>query len=124
KKIKNLPYSLFLGEERFRLYIEALYRGDKEEVNYLVQTAPYGAHRIKQTDFSIYRTLGDEMVNSLRLTLDPRLVELRMIQEFQKVLGGLSKKCIRGERRLRRGPRSRLQAHLASCRKDRRPTVV
>jgi len=33
-------YHLFTGEERFRLHLEALYRGDEAEVKRLLESCP------------------------------------------------------------------------------------
>ena len=40
KHIPEKLYSLLTGEERFRLYIEALCRGDEAEAKHLIESCP------------------------------------------------------------------------------------
>jgi len=79
-------YSDFTGEERFRLHLEALYRGDEAEVRRLVESCLRETYLKNEADFADRFTASREIVNVLCSALAPLLAELRTIESFRVFL--------------------------------------
>ena len=45
-------YPSFTGEERFRLHLEAVYRGDEAEVKRLLESCPRETYSMNEADFA------------------------------------------------------------------------
>ena len=93
KHITENLYSFLTGEERFRLYIEALCRGDEAEAKHLVGSCPSETYEMKQAAYTDRCDATREIVEMLRSFLDPRLAKLTMIEAFQKALPNVFNFC-------------------------------
>ena len=87
-------YPSFTGEERFRLYLEALYRGDEAEVERLLESCPRESYVMNEVDFAGRWKAGKEIVVMLGLALAPLLTRLESIVSFREALSNLSKRYI------------------------------
>ena len=79
-------YWNFTGEERFRLHLEALYRGDEAEVQRLLESCPRMTYSMNEADFVNRCKASKEIVNILYAVLAPLLFKLTMIETFREVL--------------------------------------
>jgi hypothetical protein len=86
-------YSFLRGEERFRLYIEALCRGDEAEAKHLVESCPPEACEMNQAAYADRCQASREIVEMLRSFLDPPLTKLKTIEGFQKTLPNVFDFC-------------------------------
>jgi len=82
-------YPSFTGEERFRLYVEALYRGDEAEVKRLLESCPRESYVMNEVDFAGRWKAGKEIVVMLGLALAPLMTRFESIVSFRKALSYL-----------------------------------
>ncbi len=87
-------YPSFTGEERFRLHIEALYRGDEAEVKRLLESCPGEKYLMNEKGFAGRCKASKEIVGMLCLALAPLLARLETIERFREALSYLSKSYI------------------------------
>jgi len=96
---KGVPGKLYFyltGEERFRLTIEALYRGDKAEAKRLDENCPLEKYSTNQAAYTDRFRASREIVNMLCSALTPRLAKLEMIETFQQTVPYVFDVCIIG----------------------------
>ena len=79
-------YDRFTPDERFRLAIEALVRGDEEEVQRLRDTCPREIYRMTELAYRDRVTRSMEMTMGVCLDLVPHLAQLWMIRGFREAL--------------------------------------
>jgi len=79
-------YPSFTGEERFRLHLEALYRGDKAELKHLLETCPRESYVTNEVGYAYRCTAIKEIAGMLWLALAPLLARLRTIESFREAL--------------------------------------
>ena len=79
-------YPSFRGEERFRLHLEALYRGDEAEVQRLLESCPRETCSMNEADFANRCKASKEIVDILYVVLAPLLAKLSMIESFREAL--------------------------------------
>jgi hypothetical protein len=87
-------YNRFTGEERFRLVIEALFRGDEEEAESLSETCPRATYTMSELAYGDRLKASSQITMVLCLDLTPRLAKLRMIEAFQEILPYLFNRSI------------------------------
>jgi hypothetical protein len=87
-------YPSFTGEERFRLHLEALYRGDEAEVKRLLESCPRKTYVMNEVDFAGRWEAAKEIVETLCLALAQLLVRLGTIVSFREALSKLSKRYV------------------------------
>jgi hypothetical protein len=87
-------YPSFMGEERFRLHLEALYRGDEAEVKRLLESCPRESHERNEAAFAYRCKATREIVGMLCLALAPLLARLDTIESFREALPYLLKSYI------------------------------
>ena len=87
-------YNRFTSEERFRLVIEALSRGDEEEAERLAETCPRATYIMSEPAYGDRLRASSEIAMVLCLDLAPRLAKLRMIEAFQEILPNRFNRCI------------------------------
>ena len=79
-------YDKLKPEERFRLVIEALARGDKQEADRLAAACPRKIYREIDAEYGERVRVSSEIVSAVILDLGPRLGKLRMIEAFREFL--------------------------------------
>lgn len=94
KRVPGKLYFFMTGEERFRLSIEAHYRGDEAEAARLDEECPRERYSMNQGAYTDRCRASREIVEMLRLELAPRLARLEMIEAFQKSLPSVFDACI------------------------------
>jgi hypothetical protein len=72
-------YPSFTGEERFRLHLEALYRGDETEVKRLLKSCPRKSYVMNEVGYAYRCKASKAMVEILDRVLAPLLAKLEMI---------------------------------------------
>jgi hypothetical protein len=87
------PYYFLMAEERFRLYIEALSRGDEAEVKHLNENCPQETSSVNQEAYTDRLMVSKEIVDSLCSALASRLDKLKMIATFAKTLSHVFDVC-------------------------------
>ncbi len=87
-------YNRFTSEERFRLVIEALSRGDEEEAKRLAETCPRATYSMSEPACGDRLRASWEIAMVLCLDLAPRLAKLRMIEAFRETLPNHFNRCI------------------------------
>ena len=87
------PYYFLMAEERFRLYIEALSRGDEAEVKHLNENCPQETYSTNHAAYTSRCWVSKEIVDSLCSALASRLAELKMIAAFAKTLSHVFDVC-------------------------------
>jgi len=88
-------YYLFTGEERFRLHLEALYRGDEAEVKRLLESCPpRESCEMNEAGFAYRCKASKEIVGMLCLALAPLLARLETIERFREAIPYLLKSYI------------------------------
>jgi hypothetical protein len=87
-------YCFLRGEERFRLHLEALYRGDEAEVKRLLESCPLETYSMRPADFADRCKAGKEIVDMLGSVLAPRLAQLRTIESIREALAYELNRCI------------------------------
>ena len=78
-------YDRFDPEERFRLTLEALARGDEEEVERLSDSCSRSTFAMNDPAYVNRVRAGLQMTMTIFLDLAPRLAELRMIETFRAI---------------------------------------
>ena len=96
KGVSGKLYFYLTGEERFRLTIEALYRGDEAEAKRLGENCPREKYSTNQAAYADRFRASREIVNMLCSALAPRLAKLEMIEAFQQALPCVFDVCIIG----------------------------
>src|SRR5829696_276657 len=88
---KNLGglYSYLTSEERFRLFVEAEVREDKEECRRLVQSCPKRTYTMNDLAYEDRLRASQEVTILVCLDLAPRLAKARMIAAFSDVLAAV-----------------------------------
>jgi hypothetical protein len=94
KQVPEKLYFFLTGEERFRLCIEALYRGDESEASRLNEECPRERYSMNQGAYTDRLRASREIVNMLGSALAPRLARLEMIEAFQEALPSVFDICI------------------------------
>ena len=79
-------YNRLTPEERFRLFVEAEAREDKEECRRLVQSCPKRTYTMKDLAYKVRVRASEEVTILTCLDLAPRLAKARMIAAFSDVL--------------------------------------
>jgi hypothetical protein len=79
-------YFLFTGEERFRLYIEALCRGDEAEARRLTDNCPRETCSMNHAAYADRCSASREIVAMLCSALTRPLTKLEMLEAFRKTL--------------------------------------
>jgi hypothetical protein len=79
-------YPSFTGEERFRLHLEAVSRGDEAEVKRLLESCPRETCSMNEADFANRCKASKEIVDILYVVLAPLLAKLSMIETFWEAL--------------------------------------
>ncbi len=79
-------YDRFTPDERFRLAIEALVRGDEEEVQRLRDTCPREIYRMTELAYRDRIMRSMEMTMGVCLDLVPLLAQLKMVEAFRETL--------------------------------------
>jgi hypothetical protein len=79
-------YDKLRPDERFRLAIEALARGDDQEVDRLAAACPRKVYREIDAEYGERVRVSSEIVSAVILDLGPRLGKLRMIEAFREFL--------------------------------------
>ena len=93
KGLGNL-YDRFTPEERFRLYIEAVHRGDEAEVDHLLDSCPRKNYSMREFAFSGRCMVSNRITMGVCMELAPHLAKLEMIEAFRKILPLIFKICI------------------------------
>ena len=88
KKERRLSklYPSFRGEERFRLHLEAVSRGDEAEVKRLLESCPRETCSMNEADFANRCKASKEIVDILYGVLAPLLAKLSMVETFREAL--------------------------------------
>jgi hypothetical protein len=79
-------YDKLSPDERFRLAIEALARGDAQEADRLAAACPRKVYREIDAQYGQRVRVSSEIVSAVVLDLAPRLGKLRMIEAFRDFL--------------------------------------
>jgi hypothetical protein len=79
-------YPSFRGEERFRLHLEAVSRGDEAEVKRLLESCPCETSSMNEADFANRSKASKEIVDILYGVLAPLLAKLEMVETFREAL--------------------------------------
>jgi hypothetical protein len=79
-------YSNFTGEERFRLHLEAVCRGDEAEVKRLLESCARETCSMNEADFANRGKASKEIVDILYVVLAPLLAKLEMVETFREAL--------------------------------------
>jgi len=93
KGLGNL-YDRFTPEERFRLYIEAVHRGDEAEVERLLGSCPRKNYSMREFAFSGRCTASNTITMGVCIELAPHLAKLEMIEAFREILPLIFKVCL------------------------------
>jgi len=84
-------YPSFTGEERFRLYLEAVCRSDEAEVKRLLESCPRESYVMNEMGYAYRCKASKEIVGMLHLVLGPLLAQLEIIEGFREALPYVSK---------------------------------
>ena len=87
------PYYFLTAEERFRLSIEALSRGDEAEVKRLDENCPQETYSMNQAAYTDRCRASKEIVDVLYSFLDSHLAKLKVMEAFGKALPLLFDVC-------------------------------
>jgi len=79
-------YDKLTPEERFRLVIEALARGDRQEPDRLAAACPRKVYSEIDAEYGERLRVSSEIFSAVFLDLGPRLGKLRMIEAFREFL--------------------------------------
>src|SRR5919112_5245650 len=79
-------YPSFTGEERFRLHLEAVSRGDEAEVKRLLESSPRESYEMNELSYAYRCMASKEIVEMLDRVLSPLLAKLEMMEGFRKTL--------------------------------------
>jgi hypothetical protein len=86
-------YDRFTGEERFKLLIAALARGDEKEAKSLVGSCPRETYRIHELTFTAPYKASMIITIGLCLDLAPLLTSMRMVEALREILPLTSNLC-------------------------------
>jgi hypothetical protein len=78
-------YDRFTPEERFRLTLEALARGDEQEAERLSESCPRRTYTMNDAAYGDRMRAGLQITMAICLDLAPRLAKLRMIEAFRVI---------------------------------------
>jgi hypothetical protein len=87
-------YDRLTPEERFRLYIEAIARGDEEEWRNLEKSCPRLVYEMNDRAYEDRVRASEEITVLVCLDLAPRLAKLKMLVAFSDVILGLQSCCL------------------------------
>jgi hypothetical protein len=87
-------YDRLTPEERFRLYIEAIARGDEEEWRNLEKSCPRLVYEMNDRAYEDRVRASEEITVLVCLDLAPRLAKLKMLMAFSDVILGLQSRCL------------------------------
>jgi hypothetical protein len=87
-------YDRLTPEERFRLYIEAIARGDDEEWRNLEKSCPRLVYEMNDRAYEDRVRASEEITVLVCLDLAPRLAKLKMLMAFSDVILGLQSRCL------------------------------
>jgi len=87
-------YDRLTPEERFRLLIEALVRGDEGEWRYLEKSCPKRIYEMSDVAYWHRVEASEEITLTVCLDLAPRLAKLKMLMAFNEALPLLQNNCI------------------------------
>ena len=79
-------YPSFTGEERFRLHLEAVFRGDEAEVKRLLASCPRESYEMNEVSYAYRCMASKEIVEMLDRVLSPLLAKLEMMEGFRETL--------------------------------------
>jgi len=86
-------YDAFTPAERFQLVIEALARGDEQEVRRLVRSCPHHTYTIIDAAYTDRMHTADSIVQAVALDLGPRITKAKMIESFEEALLSTYNSC-------------------------------
>jgi hypothetical protein len=87
-------YDRLTPEERFRLYIEAIARGDEEEWRNLEKSCPRLVYEMNDRAYEDRVRASEEITVLVCLDLVPRLAKLKRLMAFSDVILGLQSRCL------------------------------
>jgi len=87
-------YDRLTPEERFRLYIEAIARGDEEERRNLEKSCPRLVYEMNDRAYEDRVRASEEITVLVCLDLAPRLAKLKMLMAISDVILGLQSRCL------------------------------
>jgi hypothetical protein len=87
-------YDRLTPEERFKLVIEAIARGDEAECRNLVKSCPILIYEMNDKAYEDLVRASEKMTTLACLDLAPRLIKLRMFAGFSGVLAFLRNTCL------------------------------
>ena len=87
-------YDRLTPEERFRLYIEAIARGDEEEWRNLEKSCPRLVYEMNDQAYEDRVRASEEVTLAVCLDLAPRVAKLKMLMAFSDALPGLQNICL------------------------------
>ena len=87
-------YDRLTPEERFKLFIEAIARGDETECRNLVKSCPRVVYEMNDMAYEDLVRASEKITTLVCLDLAPRLIKLRMFAGFSGVLASLRNTCL------------------------------
>jgi len=87
-------YDRLTPEERFKLVIEAIARGDETECRNLVESCPRVVYEMNDMAYEDVVRASEKITTLVCLDLAPRLIKLRMFAGFSGVLASLRNTCL------------------------------
>jgi hypothetical protein len=87
-------YDRLTLEERFKLLIEAIARGDETECRNLVKSCPRVIYEMNDLAYEDLVRASEKITTLVCLDLGPRLIKLRMFAGFSRVLASLRNTCL------------------------------
>jgi hypothetical protein len=87
-------YDRLTPEERFRLYIEAIARGDEEEGRNLEKSCPRLVYEMNDKAYEDRVRASEEITLAVCLDLAPRGTTLKMLMALSDALPGLQNSCL------------------------------
>ena len=87
-------YDRLTPEERFRLYIEAIARGDREEWRNLEKSCPRLVCEMNDKAYEDWVRASEEITLAVCLNLAPRVATLKMLMALSDALPGLQNSCL------------------------------
>jgi hypothetical protein len=87
-------YDRLTPEERFKLLIEAIVRGDETECRNLEKSCPRLVYEMNDAGYQDRVRASEKITTLTCLDLAPRLIKLRMLMAFSGVLASLRNACL------------------------------
>ena len=87
-------YDRLTPEERFKLLIEAIARGDETECRNLEKSCPRLVYEMNDAGYQDRVRASEKITTLACLELAPRLIKLRMLAAFSGVLASLRNTCV------------------------------